>query len=77
MCTLPCFVIFEWILQGIPHGLQRMRRQISRKDYKNYGIEVKSTDSLKGGSNGGMAEEGEILTVPIYLADRISFGLGL
>ncbi|MDR2024618.1 MAG: AAA family ATPase [Hungatella sp.] len=31
---------------------------------------------LKGGSNGGLAEEGRIITVPIYLADRISFDLG-
>lgn len=31
---------------------------------------------LKGGSNGGIAEEGRIMTVPIYLADRIAFGLG-
>lgn len=68
----------------------------SIKDFKNYGIEVKSTDSqaktaralldahkldyvyyLKGGSYGGVAEGGKILTVPIYLADRISFDLGL
>lgn len=32
---------------------------------------------LKGGSNGGLAEDGRIMTVPIYLADRISFNLGL
>lgn len=31
---------------------------------------------LKGGSNGGLAEDGRIMTVPIYLADRITFDLG-
>lgn len=31
---------------------------------------------LKGGSNGGIAEGGRIMTVPIYLADRISFDFG-
>lgn len=64
-------------------------------DYKNYGIEVKSTDSqaktaralfnahkldyvyyLKGDSYGGIAEGGRILTVPLCLAERISFDLG-
>lgn len=68
----------------------------STKDYKNYGIEVKSTDSqaktaralfdahkldyvyyLKGGSNGGVAENGRLMTVPVYLADRITFNLSV
>lgn len=31
---------------------------------------------LKGGSDGGRTEEGRMMTVPIYLADRISFALG-
>lgn len=60
-------------------------------DYKNYGVEVKSTDAaaktgkklledgkldylyiLKGETKGGIAE-GKIYTVPLYLADRLSF----
>ena len=60
-------------------------------DYKNYGIEVKSTDTeaktakklledgkldylylLKGETKGGIAE-GKIFTVPLCLADRLSF----
>lgn len=60
-------------------------------DYKNYGIEVKSTDAeaktarklledgkldylylLKGETRGGIAEE-KIFTVPLCLADRVSF----
>jgi hypothetical protein len=61
-------------------------------DYKNYGIEVKSTDTetktakklledkkldylyiLKGDTKGGIAEEEKIYTIPLYLADRITF----
>lgn len=68
----------------------------SIKDYKNYGIEVKSGDAqaktaralfdarrldyvyyLKGGSSGGMAEDGRLLTVPLCLAERIRFDLGV
>ncbi len=64
-------------------------------DYKNYGIEVKSTDAaaktamklledgkldylylLKGDTKGGISRDGKVLTVPLYLADRISFSLG-
>lgn len=64
-------------------------------DYKDYGIEVKSTDEaantaralyndkklnylyyLKGDSYGGKADENKILTVPLCLADRITFDLG-
>lgn len=63
-------------------------------DYKNYGIEVKSTDAeaktakrlladgrldylylLKGDTFGGKNEEKKIYTVPLCLADRISFHL--
>lgn len=64
-------------------------------DYKNYGIEVKSTDAaaktamklledgkldyvylLKGDTRGGISRDRKVLTVPLYLADRISFSLG-
>ncbi|NBJ03881.1 hypothetical protein D3Z62_28420 [Lachnospiraceae bacterium] len=64
-------------------------------DYKNYGIEVKSTDAavkaamqlledgkldylylLKGDTKGGISNDGKVLTIPLYLADRISFALG-
>jgi len=64
-------------------------------DYKDYGIEVKSTDAaaktaralladkkldylyfIKGESQGGIAEEGKIFTVPLCLADRIRFDIG-
>ena len=31
---------------------------------------------LKGDSYGGIMESGDILTVPLYLADRITFDLG-
>lgn len=67
----------------------------SLADYKDYGIEVKSTNEaantaralyndkkldylyyLKGESYGGKADEAKILTVPLYLADRITFDLG-
>lgn len=63
-------------------------------DYKNYGIEVKSTDGeaktarrlledkkldylylLKGETKGGIAEESNIYTVLLCLADRIRFDL--
>lgn len=63
-------------------------------DYKNYGIEVKSTDAgaktarklleakkldylylLKGETKGGIADKGRVYTVPLCLADRISFDL--
>lgn len=66
----------------------------SLKDYKNYGIEVKSTDEeyktakimledhkldylylLRGDTQGGISKEGKQLTVPLCLADRISFAL--
>lgn len=63
-------------------------------DYKNYGIEVKSTEEeyktakslledhkldylylLRGDTQGGISKEGKQLTVPLCLADRISFEL--
>lgn len=65
-------------------------------DYKNYGIEVKSTDVaaktarrlledgkldylylLKGNTKGGVSEDKKVYTVPLYLADRINFELGI
>ena len=47
----------------------------SRLDYKNYGIEVKA------GSNSGntvtrLLKDGKIYTIPLYLADRVTFDLG-
>lgn len=66
----------------------------SLRDYKNYGIEVKSTEEeyktgkamlsdrkldylylLRGDTQGGISKEGKQLTVPLCLADRISFNL--
>lgn len=68
----------------------------SIKDYKNYGVEVKSGDAqaktaralfnarkldhvyyLKGGSSGGVAVDGHLLTVSFCLAERIKFDLGI
>jgi len=67
----------------------------SLADYKNYGIEVKSTAAaaktgrrlledkkldylylLKGETKGGVAE-GKIYTMPLCLADRIQFDMGI
>ncbi|MDO5417291.1 MAG: AAA family ATPase [Lachnospiraceae bacterium] len=64
----------------------------SKRNHKNYGVEVKSTDAqaktaralyaagkldklyyLKGESYGGIAEDENVVTVPLYLADRIRF----
>lgn len=63
-------------------------------DYKNYGIEVKSTDEdyrtakrlladhkldylylLRGDTQGGISRDDRQFTIPLYLADRITFGL--
>ena len=68
----------------------------SLMDYKNYGIEVKSTDAiaktakrlledgklnylylLKGDTKGGTSRDRKVYTVPLYLADRMNFDLGI
>jgi len=64
-------------------------------DYKNYGIEVKSTNNeyktakallndgkldylyLLKGETYGYKDDGQIITVPLYLADRIQFNYGI
>lgn len=87
--TAPWFATYEKTKGELDFFVRSIR------DYKNYGIEVKSGDSqaktaralydahkldyvyyLKGGSNGGQAENGRLMTVPIFLADRIQFDLG-
>nr|WP_155885682.1 hypothetical protein [uncultured Schaedlerella sp.] len=37
---------------------------------------TKIKNAAEGDTKGGISRDGKVLTVPLYLADRISFSLG-